>query len=341
MRAVPDQASPFGLPGWSATPSTLRARMSLAAGRLDDAIAEADVGAGSALGSPLHGSGAPAILATVALRRGDLSVAAHHMQICQEWRYHCREAYADTWDSVVTAQVEEARNGPRAAVSLLAGVYAGLPTHRFLVMCDPTCAAWLVRTAVAADDPGRARTAAAVAEEISRSSPGVDVAAISAAHACGLADQDEARLEQAVAGHHDPWARASAGEDLAELLIAAGRCRDAISRLDQAIEGYEAAGAVRDTARVRRRLRRQGVRRRHWGVETRPTTGWPSLTGAECAVSKLVAQGLTNQQVADQMFVSVHTVSFHMRQIFRKLGISSRVGLARMVAEQPRRPTSH
>ena len=85
---------------------------------------------------------------------------------------------------------------------------------------------------------------------------------------------------------------------------------------------------------MRRRLRRLGVRKRHWAVEARPTTGWPSLTGTEQTVSELVSQGLTNQQVADQMFISVHTVAFHLRQVFRKLSISSRVELARIAVGQ-------
>jgi DNA-binding CsgD family transcriptional regulator len=337
LRSCGEPAGPLGVPGWSATPATLRARMSLADGQLDDAIAEAqaDITMASTTGNRTHGPGASAVLATVALRVGDLSLAARHMQTWREQRSNFGDAYADTWDKVVTAQIEEACNGPRAAVRLLERVYAELPTHRFLIMSDPTCAAWLVRTALSADDPGRARTAVLAADEISQASPGIRVSAISAAHAGGLADRDPARLEQAVAGHADPWARASAGEDLAELLVATGRRRDAIARLDHAIEGYEATGAARDTARVRRRLRRLGVRRRHWAAETRPTTGWPSLTGTERAVSELVAQGFTNQQAADRMFISVHTVAFHLRQVFRKLGISSRVELAHMAAGQP------
>jgi DNA-binding CsgD family transcriptional regulator len=65
---------------------------------------------------------------------------------------------------------------------------------------------------------------------------------------------------------------------------------------------------------------------------------WFSLTGTECTVSELVSQGLTNQQVADQMFISVHTVAFHLRKVFRKLGISSRVELARIAVGQRRAP---
>ena len=53
MRAAAEHATPQGLPGWSATPATLRARMSLAAGRLDDANAEAqsDLSVASTFGS--------------------------------------------------------------------------------------------------------------------------------------------------------------------------------------------------------------------------------------------------------------------------------------------------
>ena len=111
-----------------------------------------------------------------------------------------------------------------------------------------------------------------------------------------------------------------------------------IARREAAIEDYETTGAARDVARVRRRLRKLGVRRRHWAVETRPVTGWLSLTGTERTVSELVAQGLTNQQVADQMFISVHTVAFHLRQVFRKLVISSRVELARITVDERTTP---
>jgi DNA-binding CsgD family transcriptional regulator len=89
-------------------------------------------------------------------------------------------------------------------------------------------------------------------------------------------------------------------------------------------------GAARDASRVRARLRRLGVRRRHWAREDRPVTGWASLTATERKVTALVAEGLTNALVADRMFLSRHTVDFHLRQIFRKLGIGSRVELTRM-----------
>ncbi|MFB9839629.1 helix-turn-helix domain-containing protein, partial [Actinoallomurus acaciae] len=83
--------------------------------------------------------------------------------------------------------------------------------------------------------------------------------------------------------------------------------------------------------RVRVRLREFGVRRRDRPGE-RPASGWASLTDTERAVAALVAEGLTNPQVATRMFISPHTVKFHLGQAFRKLGIGSRVELARLVA---------
>jgi DNA-binding NarL/FixJ family response regulator len=92
-------------------------------------------------------------------------------------------------------------------------------------------------------------------------------------------------------------------------------------------------------ARVRSRLRKLGVRRRHWTPSPdKPDTGWESLTETEQAVSELVAQGLNNRQIAARMYLSVSTVAFYLRQIFRKLSIGSRVELARLVIQRSPSP---
>jgi DNA-binding CsgD family transcriptional regulator len=97
---------------------------------------------------------------------------------------------------------------------------------------------------------------------------------------------------------------------------------------------YQEAGAAGDAGRVRSRLRSLGVRRRHWRQAVRPVCGWESLTDTEHSVAGLVAEGLTNRQVAGRMFLSPHTIDFHLRQIFRKLDIGSRVELTRQVVER-------
>jgi transcriptional regulator of acetoin/glycerol metabolism len=59
--------------------------------------------------------------------------------------------------------------------------------------------------------------------------------------------------------------------------------------------------------------------------------GWESLTGAELAVAALISTGMTNKEAAGQLFVSPHTIDFHLRQLFRKLDVKSRVELTRVV----------
>ena len=94
---------------------------------------------------------------------------------------------------------------------------------------------------------------------------------------------------------------------------------------------YAGAGATWDAGRARQRLRSLGVRRRLVTAQ-RPDSGWAAMTDSELAVARLVAQGLTNREVAEHLFVSPHTVSDHLRREFIKLRVTSRVELARIAA---------
>jgi DNA-binding CsgD family transcriptional regulator len=68
--------------------------------------------------------------------------------------------------------------------------------------------------------------------------------------------------------------------------------------------------------------------------QRRPMLGWRTLTPSERRLAALVADGMTNKQVAARLFISHHTVDAHLRHIFRKLDINSRVELAKLVAIQ-------
>jgi DNA-binding CsgD family transcriptional regulator len=104
--------------------------------------------------------------------------------------------------------------------------------------------------------------------------------------------------------------------------------RDAVrARLEGSLSGYEEIGAMRDADRVRARLQQADRRPRS---APSPVEGWPSLTDTERRVSRLVARGLTNSEVAQGMTLSRHTVDYHLRVVFRKLHINSRVELTRM-----------
>jgi transcriptional regulator of acetoin/glycerol metabolism/DNA-binding CsgD family transcriptional regulator len=61
-----------------------------------------------------------------------------------------------------------------------------------------------------------------------------------------------------------------------------------------------------------------------------PVPGWANLTDTQRMVAELVTDGLTNRDVGARLFLSPHTVDFHLRQIYRRLGVRSRVELARL-----------
>ncbi|HYJ56048.1 MAG TPA: helix-turn-helix transcriptional regulator, partial [Mycobacterium sp.] len=64
------------------------------------------------------------------------------------------------------------------------------------------------------------------------------------------------------------------------------------------------------------------------GERKRPTSGWESLTPTELDVVRLVAEGIPNKDIAGRLFVSPRTVQSHLRHIYPKLGLTSRVQLA-------------
>jgi len=340
--AIIDSVEPEGMTAVSPWPdgiaNALRARIALAEGRLDDAEALAEptltprhpVGP---LGTDAH---AVPLLATVALRRGDLRAAERYAQRLPALGHHYGFGYVTDRARLVEAQVIEARQGPRAALATLADVLADLPEHRSVLLADPGNAPWLVRTALAAGDRALAERVESAISEISRGNPTFAVIRASAEYASGLLHTDVTRLQHAAAELRDPWTRARAAEDLGVHLATAGRQDEAARALDEALREFTRLGAKRDGARTRRLLRELGVRHRHWAADKRPAEGWESLTDTEQATARLVAQGLTNQEAASQLFVSSHTVAFHLRQVFRKLGIRSRVELTRITLEQGR-----
>jgi transcriptional regulator of acetoin/glycerol metabolism/DNA-binding CsgD family transcriptional regulator len=70
------------------------------------------------------------------------------------------------------------------------------------------------------------------------------------------------------------------------------------------------------------------------GRASRPALGLAGLTDTERTIAELVAQGLTNRQIAERVFVSRHTVDFHLRSIFRKVDVTSRIELTRHIVGQ-------
>ena len=192
----------------------------------------------------------------------------------------------------------------------------------------------LVHIALGAGDGELAESAADAADRRSRlnqSSRSLEAVAVHARGLIGRSHSDLATAVELYAPGPRPLAYASALEDLGVVAVERDLQADGVDTFNHALELYTAVGATWDAGRVRRRLRSLGVRRRLVSAR-RPEHGWFAMTDSEATVARLVAEGLTNREVAERLFVSPHTVSGHLRHIFMKLGINSRVDLARTVA---------
>jgi len=201
-------------------------------------------------------------------------------------------------------------------------------------MADPEGAVLLVRGALADGDRDRAAALARQTQRLALITAGDADMVAAADHARGLTEQDPAALQRAAGRYTAAPDRAGALEDAGNAWAGHGNRDRATTLLSQAYALYEELGDADDLARVRSSLRAAGTRLRHWSHADRPAFGWDSLTDTERRVADLVAQGLSNRQVANRVFLSTHTVAFHLRHIFWKLGITSRVQLARIAAEQ-------
>jgi DNA-binding CsgD family transcriptional regulator len=91
---------------------------------------------------------------------------------------------------------------------------------------------------------------------------------------------------------------------------------------------YERSGATHDLARTEAALRGLGARRGVRGRRQRPSSGWEALTDTELKVVRLVAERLTNPEIAERLFISRRTVQTHVSHALAKLGVASRRELA-------------
>jgi DNA-binding CsgD family transcriptional regulator len=103
---------------------------------------------------------------------------------------------------------------------------------------------------------------------------------------------------------------------------------DAREHLRTAFEMFNAMGIEAFAGRAERELLATGERVRRRTVETRD-----ELTAQEAQVARLAREGLSNAEIGARLFISPHTVAYHLRKIFNKLGITSRSELGRVLPE--------
>jgi DNA-binding CsgD family transcriptional regulator len=137
--------------------------------------------------------------------------------------------------------------------------------------------------------------------------------------AIGHLERSSAVVELARAHlHYGQWLRRSK------------RRRDARRELRAAYDMFDRMGAEGFAARAAAELSAAGDR-----AQPRVSATTTDLTPQEARVAGLAVEGVTNNQIAAQLFISPRTVEYHLRKVFRKLGVSSRSQLARHLPASP------
>jgi DNA-binding NarL/FixJ family response regulator len=312
-------------------------------GRIDEAVAILDTGVEAARLADVDQAVAFSLLnrAVAAVYAGDTAAA---LAMAEEAMQRARGVDANhftAWVDIVLAfGALDAGDGRRALDTLMAMPGAAeLPTipgvwrvmglellvRAFLMAGRPQdAAAAAERARSVADtfgltiaDAWAKRAAAHVALDAGKpaDAAGLALAAADAADRAGVAL--EAAISRVLAGQ----ALARAGDDDA-----------GASALEQAALAFEACGADRRREAAEQELRRLG---RPMYRRSRPGTpkvrGIAALTGRELEIAHLVVDRRTNPEIAAELYLSLKTIESHMRNIFRKLGVSNRVQLAREV----------
>ena len=189
-----------------------------------------------------------------------------------------------------------------------------------------------VEAAVRTGRTDAARAALEVLERMERSDWPAPAAALLARCRALLADGDEAERQYLAslalhASDERPFQHARTRLLWAEHLRRNRRRVDARAQLRTALGVFEWLGARPWAARARAELRATGETLRR-----SPADG-ADLTPQEIRIAYLVAQGGSNREVAEKLFLSPRTVGFHLAKVYRKLGVSSRTRLARLLLE--------
>jgi predicted ATPase/class 3 adenylate cyclase/DNA-binding CsgD family transcriptional regulator len=317
--ACPDPL--FSFAGRYGRTMALAFRGDTAAARATAAVAVAQA---TRLGDFMEGFG-HAGLAVAALAAGDVDAAAQASEIARQRLSQRREflaLFANPIAEVALVQGDlatarrcadeavRAASGWNAAMALTTRAriaaaegdfaHAELAAHEALVRVSGTGARWGIADTV--------ECLAAVAAEAG-------------------SDREAARLLGSAHAMRD-----RTGE--VRFLIYDGAHQALVAALDDAMgdNGFEAAWAEGAALSTEEAIE---YARRGRGERKRPSSGWAAVTPTELEVVKLVSDGLGNKDIATKLLISPRTVQAHLNHIYRKLGITSRLQLAKKAARQP------
>ncbi|MET0486505.1 MAG: LuxR C-terminal-related transcriptional regulator, partial [Candidatus Rokuibacteriota bacterium] len=326
---------------WTGFIRTARGRLAEAAEILDTAVEIARV-SNHAQGLAWN-LGGRSLAATAA---GDVEAALRAGDEATEVLGELEPSFPAAWAAVALATALEPAGDPGRAAEVLLEAAGGDDLPRIPAIWRPAGFELMTRCRLALGEPDEAQraadSAAACARELDLPLP---AALADRAHAMvaldggdPLAAVEPALASATTAGNSGAALEAAVSRMLAgRALAAAGEKKRAAAELEGAAADFDACAASGRRQAAERELGKLG-RRVH--RRTRPGkadgTGVESLTERELEVARLVVDRKTNAQIASELFLSPKTVETHIRHLFRKLDVSSRVEVARVVERADR-----
>jgi DNA-binding NarL/FixJ family response regulator len=319
----------------------VRGKLAEAVALLDGAIEGARL-----LGSPPALAGNLFNRSVVALAAGDLDLALASAEEGVELTRELDDGFVSGWAGARLAAVLLETGQPDRAVELLLSRAGGEELTLIPGSWNAYFLELLTRCWLALDRRSEAERAAELAEvraaslQLPLTTAWADRAAAAVAlHSGNAVRAVERALVSADAAHEvgapieGALSRTLAGRALAR----AGQSDRAVAELQRAAAAFDACGALRYRDEAERELGKLGHRIHR---RTRPGksdgAGIESLTERELQVARLVVDRKTNSEIAADLFLSQKTVETHLRNIFRKMDVASRVELARVVERADR-----
>ena len=314
----------------------VRGKLAEAAELLDGAIE-----AGRLLGSPAALAGNLFNRSVVALAAGDLETATATAEESVDLTRDLDDGFVAAWAAARLAAVLLETGQPHRAVELVERRAGGeevalIPGgwRAYVLELLARCFLALERRDDASHAAERAeRTARAVGLPLAMSWAN-RAAAVVALHAGNAEEAARRALASADAAHavgapiEAALSRTVAGRALAD----AGEKRRAVEELQRAAASFDVCGALRYRDAAERQLGRLGRRphrRTHRGAPEGSVI--ETLTERELELAWLVVDRKTNREIASELFLSQKTVETHLRNIFRKVDVTTRADLARAV----------
>ena len=314
----------------------VRGKLAEAAEFLDGAIE-----AGRLLGAPPALAGNLFNRSAVALAVGDLDLALATAEEAVELTRDLDEGFVAAWAAARLAAVLLETRQPERAVELLLERAGGEELTLIPGGWRAYCLELLTRCWLALDRPKEAERAAGLAEftaaavQLPLAAAWADRAAAAVALQSGDPSRAAERALTSSDAAHDVGAPIESALSLVlagRALAQAGQTIRAVAKLQRAAAAFDACGAVRYRESAERELGKLG-RRPHRRTRRGKVDGdgIDRLTERELQVARLVVDRKTNPEIAAELFLSQKTVETHLRNIFHKVDVSTRVQLARVV----------